>query len=111
MKAEIPEEFKIGATTAHIEYTKHLRSDEGYSGTYNQRTGILQIESHLVGAKRDRTLGHELMEVIKENYSLSISENDMTCIANGWLEFLQQLNIEFDWGGMENARDTNKTES
>ena len=37
------------------------------------------------------------MEVIKENYNLHTSEEDMSNIANGWLEFLSQLGIEFDW--------------
>lgn len=49
------------------------------------------------GQKRDRVFAHEIMEVIKENYELDISEKDMSRIANGWIEFLGQLGIELDW--------------
>ncbi len=97
MKIKVPKQFKIGATRASVSFTTHLHSDEGFNGTYNKRTGELGIEAHLNGKKRDRTFGHEVMEVIKENYDLATPESDMTCIANGWLEFLWQLGIEFDW--------------
>ena len=97
MKVKIPQNFTIGATKAFVCYMKHLHSDEGFNGTYNIRTGELGIEDHLDDRKRDRTFGHELMEVIKENYTLATSESDMSNIANGWLEFLWQIGIEFDW--------------
>ncbi len=97
MKVKIPKQFKIGATEARISYQDCLMSDEAYHGSFNKRTGILQIDSVLVGAKRDKTLAHELMEVIKENYNLHIEEDAMSNIANGWLEFLYQLGIEFVW--------------
>ena len=101
MIIKVPKEFKIGVTKARLTLVRHLHSDEGFNGTYNKRTEELQIESHLQGAKRDRTFGHEVMEVIKENYDLDISESAMTCIANGWLEFLSQLGIKFDWSEIE----------
>ena len=101
MKVKIPESFKIGATRADVSFEKYLSGDEGFKGTYNRRTGELHIESELGGELRDRTFGHELMEVIKENYNLNTPEDDMSCIANGWLEFLWQLGIEFDWKDIE----------
>ena len=97
MKVKLPQQFKIGATDVQVGFANHLHSDEGFNGTFNKRTGELQIEAHLNGKKRDRTFGHELNEVIKENYDLGVSESDMTCIANGWLEFLWQVGIELDW--------------
>jgi len=97
MKIKIPKHFKIGATEANVSFRAFLRGDDGYNGVYNVRTTELELDAALVGGKRDRTFGHELMEVIKENYELEIPEKDMSCIANGWLEFLWQLGIEFDW--------------
>jgi len=97
MKVRIPQKIKIGATPAFIKYQENLMSDEGFHGTFNRRTGELTLEAGCDGAKRDKTFGHELMEVIKENYNLTIAEADMSNIANGWLEFLNQLGIEFDF--------------
>jgi len=97
MKVKIPREFKVGATPAKVYFQKNLSPDEGFNGTFNKRTGRLCIDSELIGAKRDKTFGHELSEVIKENYDLDISEHTMTTIANGWLEFLYELGIEFIW--------------
>ena len=103
MKVKIPRQFKIGATEAQVGFTKHLFSDDGFNGTFNKRTGELLIEAVLNGKKRDRTFGHELIEVIKENYDLGVSESDMTCIANGWLEFLWQIGIELDWSEIKDV--------
>ncbi len=97
MRVKIPTKFKIGATPVSIINKDNLNSDEGFSGTFNKRTGLLELDSAISGACRDKTLGHELMEVIKENYNLHTSEEDISNIANGWLEFLGQLGIEFDW--------------
>ena len=96
-KVKIPKEIKIGATFARISFKAELASDDGFNGTYNKRTDVLQIDDSLINAKRDRTLGHEVNEIIKENYDLHIDERDLTCLANGWIEFLSQLGIEFDW--------------
>lgn len=101
MKVKIPKEFTIGATGATVGFAKHIHSDEGFNGTYNKRTEELQIEAHSFGKQRDRTFGHELMEVIKANYELSTSEDDMSRIANGWLEFLWQAGIELDWSDIQ----------
>ena len=101
MKIKVPTQFSIGATKAQLSFAKHLHSDEGFNGTYNRRTEKLEIEVHLQGAKRDRTFGHEVTEVIKENYDLEISESTITCIANGWIEFLTQLGVELDWEDLE----------
>ena len=99
MKVRIPQTFKIGATLVSVCFTEDLLDDCGFYGTFNRRTDKLELESRLKDApsKRDKTFGHELMEVIKENYNLHTSEEDMSNIANGWLEFLSQLGIEFDW--------------
>ncbi len=104
MKIKIPAHFKIGATGADVGLMAHLHSDEGFNGTFNGRTGALEIEAHLCGDKRSRTFAHELMEVIKENYTLDTSEEDMSSIANGWLEFLSQLGIEFDWSDIKEEK-------
>lgn len=101
MKIKVPKQFEIGSTQAYVGFMRHLHSDEGFNGTYNRRTGKLEVDAHLWGAKRDRTFAHEVNEVIKENYDLGISESDMTCIANGWIEFLGQLGIELDWSLIE----------
>lgn len=101
VKIKIPKWFKIGATEARVGYRSHLHSDEGFNGTYNRRTGQIEIEAHIQGKKRDRTFGHELMEVIKENYNLKIEEADMSNIANGWLEFLWYCGMEFDWSSID----------
>lgn len=101
MKIKIKKQIKIGATEAYVSYQKHLQSDEAYHGTFNRRTGRLTIDADLDGIKRDKTFGHEINEVIKENYNLHTSEDDMSNIANGWLEFLWQLGIEFDWSDIE----------
>ena len=97
MLVKIPQKFKIGATRVCIGFDPTLHSDDGYDGTYNKRTEKLLLDSRLTGVIRDRTLGHELMEVIKVNYELATTEEDMSRIANGWIEFLWQLGIEFDW--------------
>lgn len=85
-----------------MSYKKQLHNDEGFDGTFNRRTGDLHIDAGLSGRKRDKILGHEVMEVIKENYELDISERDMSRAANGWVEFLYQLGIEFDWSEIRN---------
>lgn len=97
MKVKVLKQFSVGATGARVELRQYLHSDEGFNGTYNRRTEELLIDSELIGGKRDKTFGHEVMEVIKENYNLGTSEDDMSNIANGWLEFLWQLGIELDW--------------
>ena len=99
MKVKVPQKFKIGATPVSICFAENLVNDDGFDGTFNRRTGKLEIDDRLkdTPAKRDKIFGHELMEVIKENYNLHTSEEDMSNIANGWLEFLSQLGIEFDW--------------
>ena len=104
MKIKIPTSFKIGATKANVSIKKDLGSDEGYNGCYNKRTEELYIDSRLGKAKRDRTFGHELMEVIKENYELDLSEIEMSTIANGWIEFLSQIGIDLDWSDIENSK-------
>lgn len=101
VKIKVPREFKIGATPVKVAFISHLHSDEGFNGTWNRRTAKLGIDGELLGAKRDRTFGHELNEVIKENYDLETPEREMTCIANGWIEFLNQLGIEFDWSNIK----------
>ena len=45
------------------------------------------------------------MEVIKENYELNTSEEDMSRIANGWIEFLEQLGVEFDWSNVKETQE------
>ena len=97
MNIKIPREFKIGVTKAIVGYKEYLNGDEGYHGSFNRRTGNLHIDSQLTNNLRDKTFGHELMEVIKENYNLHTAEEDMSNIANGWLEFLEQLGIKLDW--------------
>jgi len=97
LKVKIPRHFKIGATSASVSLSENLKSDEGFAGSFNNRNNELRIDSQIGGEKRDKILGHEINEVIKENYELEVSERDMSCIANGWVEFLQQLGIEFDW--------------
>ncbi len=101
MKIKIPRTFKVGAATANVSLKKHLSGDDGFNGTFNTRTGDLRLDCVLIGSKRDRIFAHELMEVIKENYSLHTSEDDMSNIANGWLEFLSQLGVEFDWSDIK----------
>ncbi len=101
MKVKIPKQFRIGATEAIIYTKEDLQSDEGFNGTFNRRTGRLEIDARLDDIKRNKTFGHELMEVIKENYNLHTDEDDMSNIANGWLEFLYQLGIEFDWSNIK----------
>jgi len=102
---KIPKHFKIGATNAYVHFKKYLKVDEGYDGTFNRRTDELQIDSTLVGCDRDKVFGHELMEVIKHNYEIDTSEKDMSRIANGWIEFLTQLGIEFDWSDIKEKND------
>ena len=97
MKVKIPKEFSIGATKAFVHYDKNLFADDGFNGTFNRRTGELKLDARLYGMIRDKTFGHELMEVIKDNYNLHTAEDDMSNIANGWLEFLKQLGVEFSW--------------
>ena len=104
MKIKIPKEFKIGARSGIVAYQEYLRIDEGFDGTYNKRTEELKIDSQIGGRERDRVFGHELMEVIKANYELKTSEEDMSCIAKGWLEFLWQLGIEFDWSDIKESK-------
>ena len=101
MKVKVPKQFKVGATPAYVFLNANLHSDDGFNGTFNRRTGRLELDGGLIGAKRDKTFGHELNEVIKENYDLDIGESTITCIANGWIEFLDQLGIELDWSLIE----------
>lgn len=101
MKVKVTQRFKIGATPVFVQYPKNLHSDEGFDGTFNRRTGKLNLDSQTDGAKRDKTFAHEIMEVIKENYNLHTTEDDMSNIANGWIEFLSQLGIEFDWSDIK----------
>ena len=101
MKVKIPRKIKIGATPVFILRKQYLQGDEGFHGTFNRRTGELEIDSSLDGAIRDKSFAHEIMEVIKESYNLHTPEDDMSNIGNGWIEFLWQLGIEFDWGNIK----------
>ncbi len=101
IRVPVPREIKIGATPARISLQEHLAGDEGYNGTFNKRTGELCLDTRLIGSKRDKVFGHEINEVIKENYELEASERDLSCFANGWIEFLSQLGIELDWSNLE----------
>lgn len=104
MKIKIPKHFKIGATGADVGFQDNLKGDDGFNGTFNRRTEELMLDPKLSGHKLDKTFGHEVMEVIKENYNLEIAESDMSNIANGWLEFLYQLGIELDWSDIKEIK-------
>jgi len=104
MLIKIPKTFKIGATRAVVGYEENLFIDQGFNGTYNKRTEELHIDSRLYGGERAKTFGHEVMEVIKHNYNLNTSENDMSSIANGWVEFLYQLGVEFDFSDIKEVK-------
>jgi hypothetical protein len=100
MKVSIPNSIVIGAYQPQIVIKENLR-DDGYNGSYNTRTGELNVEAVIFGEMRDRVFLHEILHVIAQNYEVQLDESDITRLANGLLEFLLNLGIEFDWSEVE----------
>ena len=101
MKIAIPNNITIGAFIAQVVIKDNLSGDDGYKGSYNQRTSELNIDSALFGEIRDRVFLHELMHVIALNYEVHLAEDDITRLANGLYEFLMDAGIELDWCDIE----------
>lgn len=101
VKIKLSSRIRIGATNCRIKYVPHLEVDNRERGYLLKRTGEIGIEPELSDEMKNRTLIHEVIHQIDENYVIDITENDIERMANGFYEFLQNLHIELDWSGIK----------
>jgi hypothetical protein len=103
MKIKVPREIKVITAPYHVLYNPHLWYDEGLAGCANHRMNEIQIDPAISSSKRDVTLLHEVLEVIKDKYSIDIGHADLDRIAQGIASFLlNDLGIELDWSEIGN---------
>lgn len=103
MKVKVPKELKIGVFSVKVGMKDYIRCDDGFKGTYNQRTGELYIDTQLRGEIRDSTFMHEVVHIIDHNYECGLSEENTSRIANGFVELLRNLKMELDWSEIDEA--------
>ena len=97
MEIKVPGQIKVGAHNAKVVFTSNLKVDDGWKGCYNQRLGLIQVDP-VGGADKDKTLMHEVVHMVDLNYECGLDEVNISRIANGITEFLQNnLGIAFSW--------------
>ena len=97
IRIKVPPRVKIGSFDYRVVYKEDMKLDENWRGSINQRKGLIEIDPRC-GVGKDRTFLHEVVHQITFNYELDVSENSISCLANGFAEFLfNSLGIELDW--------------
>lgn len=97
MKVKIPQSVKIGNFNYKIKFTEHLKIDENWRGSCNQRTGLIEIDP-IGGDSMNRTFVHEVIHMIDFNYGCDLNEDTASRIAHGIAEFIfDNLGIELEW--------------
>ncbi len=97
MKIKVPKVNQIGSFMCRVKLTPYLRCDEGWRASLNQRKNLIEIDTQLSGNCRDRSYLHEIVHQIDINYECGLSEENISRIANGFCEYLNNLGIELDW--------------
>ena len=93
-----PKKIKIGAYMYDVAYEANLKIDEGFRACVNFRTHKILIDPAQSDTQKSFTLLHEIMHIINNNYECDLDESNISRIANGILEFLQDnLGIKFEW--------------
>lgn len=101
IKIRIPEKIKIGSLEYKIKFSPDIFTDDKFWGDTHRRLSQISIATQISSQERDVTLLHELMELIKINYSITIEHTDIDRVASGLAEFLfDNLGIEFDWSSI-----------
>jgi len=101
VKIKVPTVNQIGSLKYPVSFVSHMRTDDGWKGSLNERTGVIHIETEISGNMRDRTYLHEIVHQIDINYEIGLSEENISRIANGFCEYLNNLGIELDWSNIK----------
>ncbi len=97
MKVKVPNKIKIGCFTYDIVYDDTIVPDHNRCGEISPREHKIRMATYLQGDSKSQSLAHEITHFISDVYSCELDEANTDRIANGFIEFLQQLGIEFDW--------------
>jgi len=97
MNVRVPREVEIGALRASVGMAEHIRVDDGWQGSFNQRTEEILIDTSLGTRMRDMTFLHEIVHMVSINYEIGMGEDDISRMANGMLEFITKLGVELNW--------------
>ena len=101
MKIKVPKVNRIGSLEYTVGFKSHMRTDDGWKGSLNERTGTIYIETEISENIRDRTYLHEIIHQIDINYECGLHEDNISRLANGFCEFLSNLGIELDWSNIK----------
>lgn len=102
IKVKVPKKIKIGAHKACLKVVKYSRCDDNYRAYYHERKGEMGFDWQLSPIQRDRDLGHEVTHMIDVDKMCNLSEENISRIGNGWIEFLRDnLGIELDWSDIK----------
>ena len=99
-RIKVPKRIKIGAHDYSVGYRQHMKLDDNWRGACNQRTGEILIDP-IGGDTINRSLLHEVVHLIDFNYECILSEENISRLAHGMVEFLENLGIELDWSGIK----------
>ena len=98
MELKAPQEIRIGVHKYSVVFNPNLYHDFKQYGTAYHRKCLIEIEPSINNPEKMVTLIHEIIHIIKNQYSCDINEDDIDRLANGFSEFLtNSLGIDFDW--------------
>uniref|UniRef100_A0A6M3KLG6 SprT-like domain-containing protein n=1 Tax=viral metagenome TaxID=1070528 RepID=A0A6M3KLG6_9ZZZZ len=101
MIVKVPRSIKIGNFNFKVKFTEHLKVDDNWRGSCNQRKGLIEIDP-IAGNSMNRTLIHEVVHMIDFNYECGFDEDTTSRIANGVSELIfDNLGVELDWSGID----------
>ena len=101
MKIKVPLVTRVGSLECELKFTANLKSDHSWLASLNQRTCLIEVDNDLRGNMRDRAYLHEVVHQIDINYEIGLSEENISRLANGFCEYLNNLGIELDWSDVK----------
>jgi len=102
MIIKVPKEIKVSSHAYQIVFKPNLKIDDGFQGTVQHRTQVIEIEPLTSLDFLLVTLLHEIIHIISTVYSLHLEEDAVDRLAEGLAQgLLESFGLELDWSDIK----------